>query len=294
MAGSSIEQVGGVRCTVGESPLWSVRDAAWYWVDIPAKRLWQLDAAGATRSWDLPEMAGCVTQAADGSFLAGMETGMFRLRAGQGSAAESVELLARPAELGAGMRFNDGKCDRQGRYWAGTMVMDMALARPDGHLYRYGHDGLSGPYVSELITQNGLAFSPDGQTLYLSDSHPQRRLIWAFDYDPGTGTPSNRRLFVDMNQHRGRPDGGTVDADGCYWITGNDGSCLLRFTPDGRLDRTIELPFLKPSMCTFGGARLDTLLVTSIASGKPEDPQGGTVVLLNPGVQGLADTPALA
>jgi sugar lactone lactonase YvrE len=294
MSGVSIEQVGDIRCAVGESPLWSVRDAAWYWVDIPAKRLWKLDAGGASRYWELSEMAGCVTQAADGSFLAGMETGLFRLQLGQGSMPELEERLACPAELGPGMRFNDGKCDRQGRYWAGTMVMDMSLARPDGALYRFGRDGLAGPFVPGLITQNGLAFSPDGRTMYLSDSHPQRRLIWAFDYDPASGTPSNQRLFVDMNQQRGRPDGGTVDADGCYWITGNDGGCLLRFTPEGKLDRTIELPFLKPSMCSFGGPRLDTLLVTSIPSGKPEDPQGGVVVTLQPGVQGIAETPALA
>jgi sugar lactone lactonase YvrE len=146
--------------------------------------------------------------------------------------------------------------------------------------------------VSELVTQNGLAWSPDGRTMYLSDSHPSSRLIWAFDYDVEAGMPSNRRVFADLHQHVGRPDGAAVDAEGCYWICANDAGCLLRFTPDGKLDSRVNVPMLKPSMCAFGGDDLSTLLVTSIVSGKPEDAEwGGAVVMLRPGVQGVADTP---
>jgi sugar lactone lactonase YvrE len=189
------------------------------------------------------------------------------------------------------MRFNDGRCDRQGRFWAGTMFMDMSAARPDGRLYRYSaEDGLSAPLVSELVTQNGLAFSPDGRTMYLSDSHPSRRRVWAFDYDVDAGVPHNRRLFVDMSGYAGRPDGATVDSDGCYWTAGNDGGCLMRFTPAGVLDRQIELPFAKPSMCCFGGAGLDTLLVTSINPGQSaENTLAGAVLLVRPGVTGVPE-----
>jgi sugar lactone lactonase YvrE len=170
------------------------------------------------------------------------------------------------------------------------MFRDMAAARPDGRLYRYDAQGLSAPVVAELVTQNGVAFSPDGRTMYLSDSHPSRRRIWAFDYDIDDGVPHGRRLFVDMADYAGRPDGATIDSDGCYWIAGNDGGCLLRFTPQGRLDRQIALPLAKPSMCCFGGAGLDTMLVTSIDPGQGGGGAlAGAVLLLRPGVQGVPE-----
>jgi sugar lactone lactonase YvrE len=284
-----IERVAGVSCSVGESPVWCAQEGAWYWVDIPARRIWRFDAAsGATRTWSTPEMAACIAMRRGGGLVAGMETGIFSLELGEGPAA-SATLLAAPPELGPGMRFNDGRCDRQGRFWAGTMVMDMSAARPDGHLYRYDAARLSAPVVSSLITQNGLSWSPDGRTMYLSDSHPMRQLVWAFDYDVDAGEPHNRRLFVDMVNLPGRPDGAAVDSDGCYWTCGNDGGCLLRFTPQGRLDRTIDLPMAKPSMCAFGGPELDTLLVTSINPGQGADDWAGAVVLVRPGVTGVTE-----
>jgi sugar lactone lactonase YvrE len=272
--------------------VWSVAEGAWYWVDIPAKTIWRLDSAGELASWTASEMVACIAPAADGSIVAGMETGIFRLRLGAGGTV-AQERLAAPAALGEGMRFNDGRCDRQGRFWSGTMFMDMSAKRAIGQLYRYSVDGgLSEPVVSNLLTQNGLAFSPDGRTMYLSDSHPDSQQVWAFDYDTDTGTPSNQRLFVDMRSHPGRPDGAAVDADGCYWTCGNDEACILRFTPDGKLDRKIDLPMAKPSMCSFGGPGLDSLLVTSISAGQdPLDPWAGATILLRPGVQGVAETP---
>jgi sugar lactone lactonase YvrE len=285
-----IERVGVLTCAVGESPVWSAVEGAWYWVDITAKRVWRLDASsGALRSWQTPEMVACLAVKASGGLIAGMETGIFSLALGDDGVV-AAQRLAAPEELGPGMRFNDGKCDRQGRFWSGTMFMDMAAARAIGQLYRYdARQGLSKPIVSELLTQNGLAWSPDGRTMYLSDSHPSRQLIWAFDYDLDDGMPHNRRLFADMTNMRGRPDGATVDSDGCYWIAGNDGSCLLRFTPEGTLDRELELPFTKPSMCCFGGAKLDTLLVTSINPGTGGGEWAGAAVLVRPGVNGLAE-----
>ena len=286
-----VERVGDISCTVGEGPLWSERDNGWFWVDIPARRIWKLDAAsGATRFWNTPEMPACLALTTSGGMIAGMETGYFSIELGEGDAAVTRKLAA-PAELKPGMRFNDGRCDRNGRFWAGIMVLDMAEGRPDGHLFSYSSaDGVSKPVVSNLIVQNGLAFSPDGRTMYLSDSHPKRQLIWAFDYDGASGTPSNQRVFVDMNQYPGRPDGAAMDSDGCYWICGNDEGVLLRFTPEGKLDRTIAVPMRKPSMLAFGGAGLDTLLVTSIAAGKAEGDQwAGATVLVKPGVKGCAE-----
>lgn len=283
----------GVRCAVGESPVWHAREQAWYWVDIPARRVWRLDhASGALRHWSTHEMVACIAPRAAGGLVAGMESGMFALDL-MPDGSVRAERLAAPPELVPGMRFNDGRCDRQGRFWAGTMWMDMTAALPVGRLYRYEPEaGLSPPQVSGLVTQNGLAWSPDGRTMYLSDSHPTRRCVWAFDYDIDSGMPSNRRLFIDMAAYAGRPDGATVDSDGCYWVAGNDGGSVLRFTPAGVLDRELALPFLKPSMPRFGGPRLDTMLITSIrAQGRQDDPNGGDLVLVRPGAQGVPDMP---
>ncbi len=288
-----MERLSEVSCQVGESPTWHAAEGAWYWVDIPQRRVWRLDASsGATRFWSTDEMVACVAPRSDGGLIAGMESGIFALELGDAGTALQRKLAAPASGLDAGMRFNDGRCDRQGRFWSGTMFMDMAAARAVGQLYRYDAvRGLSEPVVSELLTQNGLAFSPDGRTMYLSDSHPQRRMVWAFDYDTDAGVPSKRRVFADMSSFAGRPDGAAIDTDGCYWVCGNDDACVLRFTPDGKLDRRVEVPMLKPAMCAFGGRNLDTLMVTSIISGKPEDAQwGGAVVLLQPGAQGVAET----
>ena len=285
----NIERVDAPRCQIGESPLWSARDQAWYWVDISARRIWRHD--GTSRYWECPEMVACLAQAADGSFIAGMERGLYRVFLDEAPLART-ELLSCPPELGPGMRFNDGRCDRQGRFWSGTMLMDNPAARPDGYLYRFSvAQGLSAPVVDQLLVSNGLAWSPDGRTMYLSDSHMSSQQVWAFDYDIDSGMPGVRRLFVDMRQHPGRPDGAAVDVDGCYWTCANDAGLLLRFTPDGKLDRTISLPMAKPAMCSFGGPGLDTLMVTSISAGQATDDEWiGATLLLRPGVCGIAET----
>jgi sugar lactone lactonase YvrE len=281
---------------VGESPVWHPAEEALYWVDIPARRIHRLHlATGKRRSWETQEPVACIAFAADGSVIAGMETGIFMLEL-RADGLAAAERLAAPRFPMPGMRFNDGRCDRQGRFWAGTMHTDIPAAHAVGALYRYTHeDRLTGPAASGLLTQNGLAFSPDGARMYLSDSHPKARVIWAYDYECDSGTPHNRRIFVDMVQHRGRPDGAAVDVDGCYWTCANDAGLVLRFTPRGKLDLKLELPVNKPSMCAFGGARLDTLYVTTIRPARIEEiasqPDAGSVFALSPGIQGVAETP---
>jgi sugar lactone lactonase YvrE len=288
----NIELLDGVACTVGESPLWCARTLRWYWVDIVARAVWRHDpATGESRSWQGAEMVACIALDSGGGLIAGMESGIFHLQLDEEGDSFAARRLATPVENLSGMRFNDGRCDRQGRFWSGTMALDMANAPAVGNLYRYSAaQGLSAPVVSGLVTQNGLAWSPDGRTMYLSDSHASRQLIWAFDYDIDSGTPSAQRVFVDMNRHPGRPDGAAIDVDGCYWICANDAGLLHRFTPEGTLDRSIVLPFAKPSMCSFGGADLGTILVTSISAGAPQgDLKAGSVALLRPGVAGMPE-----
>lgn len=287
----AVDVLAPVRDVVGESPVWSVAEQALWWVDIDGRSLRRYD--WATRQldrWGTPERCGCIALHADGGLLAAMETGLFRLQ----TAADGellVTPLAKVAHAQDGMRFNDGRCDRQGRFWAGTMVRDMSLAAAAGALYRYDGRGLSSPLVDGLVTPNGLAFSGDGKTMYLSDSHPSVQRIWAFDLD-ADGTPTHRRDFVDMNRHPGRPDGAALDTDGGYWICANDAGLVHRFTPDGRLDRSVRVPVDKPAMCAFGGPDLQTMFVTSIRPAQPAPGQqalAGAVFVLRPGATGLPE-----
>lgn len=291
------------RCAVGESPVWRASENALYWVDIPAQTIvrYELDRARRTQ-WVLPERVGCIAFDRAGTVLAALETGLFAVQlhesderrqpdddTGTHPGRATIRRLTAVRHEAERMRFNDGRCDRQGRFWAGTMVQDAKDPQPAGKLYRFSEQsGLSAPIVSGLCTQNGLAWSPDGRTMYLSDSHASSRLIWAYDYDTDDGVPTNRRVFADLHDYAGRPDGAAVDADGCYWTCANDAGLLLRFTPDGRLERKLALPAAKPSMCAFGGAGLDTLFVTTIC---PEavGEHDGFVLALQPGVRGLPE-----
>ncbi|MFM0242125.1 SMP-30/gluconolactonase/LRE family protein [Paraburkholderia phytofirmans] len=291
-----VEAAGQAPAAVGESPVWRAAEQALYWVDIPAQKIVRLRIdSGARSEWLLPEKVACIAFDRRGTVLAGCETGLFAVTLTESAAnGEAVQVtgrkLAAPDFACDDMRFNDGRCDRQGRFWAGTMVQDMAAAKPAGALYRFDERGvLSAPVVEELITQNGLAWSPDGATMYLSDSHPLRRQIWAFDYDIESGELRNRRVFADLNQHVGRPDGAAVDADGCYWICANDAGLLLRFTPEGKLDRQIAVPAIKPAMCAFGGRELDTLFVTSIRPAANASEHDGHLFAVRPGVTGLPE-----
>lgn len=291
-----VEAAGEAPASVGESPVWRAAEQALYWVDIPARKIVRLRLGTGERSeWVLPEKVACLAFDHRGTVLAGCETGLFSVTLTEGTPngeplAVTGTKLAAPIFPFADMRFNDGRCDRQGRFWSGTMVQDMAAANPAGALYRFDAQGvLSEPVVDALITQNGLAWSPDGTTMYLSDSHPLRRQIWAFDYDIEAGEPRNRRLFADLHDYAGRPDGAAVDADGCYWICANDAGLLLRFTPQGQLDRQIALPAVKPSMCAFGDRDLATLFVTSIRPAVGANEHDGHLFAVRPGVTGLPE-----
>ncbi|AVE04553.1 SMP-30/gluconolactonase/LRE family protein [Pseudomonas palleroniana] len=283
------ELIVDARNTVGECPVWVPEEQALYWVDIPNGGLQRWSAAtGHLAAWKAPQMLACIARSDAGNWVAGMQTGFFQLTPHDDGSLDTTP-LATVDHPRADMRLNDGRCDRQGRFWAGSMVLDMGLGAAEGSLYRFAAGATPQAQLSGFITLNGLAFSPDGRTMYASDSHPSVQQVWAFDYDLESGTPSNRRVFIDMHAHPGRPDGAAVDADGCYWICANDAGLVHRFTPEGRLDRSLSVPVKKPSMCAFGGSRLDTLFVTSIRDDHSEQSLAGGVFALNPGAQGLPE-----
>lgn len=281
---------------VGESPVWDVVRQSLWWVDITGRALWCWNSrTDEVRHWPTPQQVGCVAMI-EGTqhqtwpdWLAAMEHEVAVLKLlGDGTVVlNSVAQFTMPA---SGMRFNDGRCDRQGRFRVGTMVMDMALARPVGQLCSLDQ-GRVQPWLGGLITPNGMAFGPDGRTLYWSDSHPLVQRVWRADYDTDTGQANAARVWIDFLRLPGRPDGAAVDEDGAYWICANDAGLVHRFTPDGRLDRSLPLPVKKPAMCAFGGPGLDTLFVTSIrpVGDLSDQPLAGGVFALNPGVKGLEE-----
>lgn len=277
------------RDRVGESPVWDVRAQALYWVDIEGRHIHRYDWASQTQqTWDTAERVGCIALSTRGGLVAAMETGVF-----------AVELLTVPQikvmplaairHRQANMRFNDGRCDASGRFWISTMCMDMALGAPVGAWFCLDERGLSPPHCEGLITPNGLAFSPDGRTMYFSDSHPTVQKIWAFDFDLEQGKAGAGREFVDMTPLPGRPDGAAVDAQGCYWICGNDAGQVHRFSPSGALVASFHVPVAKPSMCAFGGPQLDVLLVTSIQPAGTAAGLSGAVFALDVGICGLPE-----
>lgn len=268
----------------GESPSWSVTEQSLYWVDITDKKVYRWHEKTGVQQWDTPQMAACLMQHIDVDWLLFQEDQIAKLDFDQEQL--QIELQQKIQHPYPNLRFNDGCVDRQGRAWIGSMHRQNNGSLL-GTLYCAENNKLQ-PRIEGLATPNGLAFSPDGRTLYLSDSHPTIQKIWAFDYDIENGQLSNRRIFLDMQHYAGRPDGATVDSDGCYWICAIDSGCVLRFSPQGELLNQYQLPISKPSKCTFGGTDLRTLFVTSL---KPEHPNelDGSVFAIQTPYQGLPE-----
>jgi len=251
---------------VGESPVWDAEGLCLWWVDIEAQCIRKKSLEGQLQSWHLPEKVGCIALTANRQVVAAMETSIALLSL-ESDGRYKQQTLATMAHPKLGMRFNDGRCDPSGRMWIGTMVMDMGKAENAGGLYCLDERGLTGPYVEGLYTPNGLAFSPDGGTMYFSDSHPMAQKIWRCQIELASGNLSNQSLFVDMTYLPGRPDGAAMDAQGHYWICGNDAGLVHCFDTAGRCIESLSVPFPKPAMCAFGGVDLQTMFVTSIVPG---------------------------
>jgi sugar lactone lactonase YvrE len=289
----AVEAVSIARDAVGESPVWAVAEQCLYWVDIEGPCVHRLRWPTRQEStWTLPERVGCIAISQRGSLIAAMETGIFEIELGEPPLAQ-VRLLARVEHPQPGMRFNDGRCDATGRFWAGTMVRDSSLASPAGGIYGLDESGLRGPVLEGYLTPNGMAFSPDGSTAYLSDSHPQRQQVWKHTFDASTGRWGPKLDWIDFKALPGRPDGAAMDTEGCYWICGNDAGKVHQFSPDGVLKQSLPLPVSKPAMCAFGGPDLRQLFITSIqpavAAEGFDASLDGALMVLTPGAQGLPE-----
>ena len=283
--GAEVRLAVDAKCTVGESPVWSAAEQALYWVDIlaPAVHRWH-PASGTRCSWPMPAAVGSLGLRAGGGLVLALRSGfhLFDLNTG------ALTLLAHPEPDRPTNRLNDGKVSPDGAFWAGTMD-DRPEKEPVGALYRLGADHRVERRAEGVKVSNGLAWSPDGATLYHADS--RGGAIWRHTHDMATGTIGAREVFVALRPEWGRPDGGAVDAEGCYWGCGIGAGRVNRFSPEGELLAWIELPVTHPTMPCFGGPGLKTLYVTSLrenftAAQLDATPLAGGVFAVDLGVAG--------
>lgn len=272
---------------LGEGPVWDA--GRLLWTDIQSRRLraWN-PSTGEVSTHAAPERIGSIALLPDEAdrVVAAFETGLglFDLASGE------VQWLHRVEAEANGRRFNDGRVDRAGRFWAGTMVEDDAIRhRAEASVWRLDHAGAFEAQFGGVQIANGLAFSPDGKTAYFSDSPLQT--IFAFDLD-ADGALSNRRVFAEVSE--GYPDGATVDSEGCLWSARWAAGTVVRHAPDGRVLETLKVPASQPTCVAFGGDDLKTLFVTSArdelsAQELAEQPHAGDVFAFNVTVPGLPE-----
>lgn len=284
-----VRAIGEAHALLGEGPVWSPRDNALYWVDILAPAIHQLDAAsGALRETRLGAMVSMVVPMASGGLLAATPAGLMAMAPD----TSRMTLFAHPESTRPGNRYNDGKCDRRGRLWISSM--DMGAMANRGNLFRVDPDGSWEKVDSGFTVPNGLGFSPDNTRMYFTDTF--RKTIYEYDFDLVVGSISNRRPLVVFGAGEGKPDGLTVDAEGCLWVAVWDGWEIARFAPDGRELLRVRLPVPRPTSCCFGGADLATLYVTSASvrlgtQALASAPLSGALFALEiPGVRGLPET----
>ncbi len=269
---------------LGEGPLWVPSQEALYWVDVKKPAVHRIiPANGALETWPMPEQIGCIVLRRKGGFVAGFESGLSFLDLDLGR----IESFANPEPDRPENRFNDGKCDARGRFWAGTM--DDSETAATGCLYRVDPDLSWHRMDTGYVVSNGPAFSPDGKTIYHTNSLD--RTIYAFDLSHD-GSIGRKREFLRFGQGDGYPDGMTTDAGGFLWVAHWGGWRVTRFTPDGAVDRIVELPVAQVTCCTFGGPDLQTLYITSASIGlspkeKRNQPLAGGLFKADVGITGL-------
>jgi sugar lactone lactonase YvrE len=275
------------KAGLGECPVWSVAEQVLYWVDINAPALHRFDPATAeNRTMPMPESIGCFGLRERGGFVVALRGGLW-------FASQDGTLTTKIADAPydpTSHRFNDGRCDPQGRFFAGSI--NEKRDANSAALLRLDVDGRLTPVLDDLMISNGLAFSPDGRTMYHADTPTLR--VHAYAFDLRSGTPSNKRVFAAFKSETDRPDGGAVDSEGCYWTAFYRGGKVLRLSPAGEVLATFPVPAVCPTMCAFGGPDLKTLYVTTARQARPDDelarlPRSGGVFAMPVAVPGLPE-----
>jgi L-arabinonolactonase len=286
---SEVRCIQSANAILGEGPIWDYGAGVLYWVDIKRPAVFRFDPVrGQTGHWPMPRPIGCVASTRSAEQLIFADAGGFGFL---DLTTGGITRCADPESHLCGNRFNDGKVDRKGRLWAGTI--DDGCVQPTGSLYRFDPGGLVHRMASGFICSNGLGWSPDNRTMYFTDS--MARKIWAYEFDPENGELGNRRVFASFAELDGVPDGLTVDSRGFVWSAIWDGWRLVRFASDGAMDREIRMPVQRPSSCMFGGSDLRTLYVTSACAELGWDalergPLAGALFAVDCDVPGLPET----
>jgi sugar lactone lactonase YvrE len=283
-----VSRVNTATCLVGEGAVWDAAEQALYFLDIIGQKVHRHDpASGATRTWETPGHVGAMALRQGGGAVLAMKHELHALDFGSGA----FELLARLEGAPAKSTINDGKADRNGRFVVGLSTSDFEDTQPIGGLYSLDADHRVRALDSGIHFSNSPCFSPDGRTLYFADSYVYA--LYAYDYDPASGTVSNKRLFVDTRELGAMPDGATVDADGLVWMALFRAGKVGAFRPDGALERLIDIPVRLVSSVAFGGPGLDRLYVTSVDPSffkEPAEPGGGGVFVVEGlGARGLPE-----
>lgn len=282
----ALETVLAAQAQLGECPVWSVREACLWWVDIEGMTLNRFDpASGEARAIAIGENIGCIGLRAGGGFVAGLRSGLWLLDA----EGRKQRHIATPQPDPAIARFNDGRVDPWGRFWAGTI--HEPRDRPAAALWRVDADLGVQEIAGEVTVSNGLAFSPDRRWAYHSDT--PAHVVWRYPLD-AAGEPGAREVFHQFPLGNGRPDGAAVDAEGCYWSALFDGGRVVRLSPGGEILAEYPVPARCPTMCAFGGDDLRTLYVTSARHGRPDDelrafPESGNIFAMRAPVAGRAE-----
>ena len=286
----SVALVADTRCTLGECPRWHAGEGALYFVDMAQKDLHRLNpATGVLKTRTLEQTPACFAFRAGGGFVLGMDTGFFRL---DDMDAPLTPFGPQVEAEKPWSRLNDGRTDPLGRFWAGAT--DRSKQHSDATLYRLGAEGDVTPMAGGGLTLNGCAFSPDGRTIYWSDT--PRYVIYAADFDAEAGAISDRRVFHTFPDGHGRPDGASVDEEGCYWSALYAGGRVVKLSPSGELLEEVAIPATNLTMPCFGGPDRRTLYMTTALENTPEDepqkhPHAGGVFSFRVDVPGLAETP---
>lgn len=277
------------KAELGEATIWDPKAGVLWWIDIYSKLIHRYEpATGRDDTWESPEFLGCIGLREKGGLVVTMVSGFYFFDPTTGA----FEAIVDPEAHIANTRFNDGKPDRQGRFWSGSMFESPGRkVEFIGSLYRMDTDLSVHRMIEGVGCCNGLAWSPDSKTMYFSDSHTT--IVRAYDFDAATGDIENQRTFVDLDGSGGIADGATVDADGCYWVTLPFTSRVNQYDPQGKLMRSIVLPTDLPTCCEFGGKDLDILYVTTAVLRRPAEhfkgqSNPGGLFALDVGVRGLA------
>lgn len=284
----AVSLVADAHASLGEGPVWDEGSHRLVWTDILGGTVHAFDpVTGCDMAVSVDQPVGAIVARSAGGYVAAVRDGFATIDLETGS----IETFAAVESDEPGNRMNDGKCDRAGRFWAGTMADDATPGR--GALYRLDVDGTVSRIRSGVTVSNGLAWSADDSTMYYIDTGLDR--IDAFAFDLATGQIGRAEPFVAFDPSEGRPDGMTIDAEGYLWVAIAGGWCVRRYGPGGRLDREVAIPARLVTSCAFGGDDLADLYVTTagydVTPGEPLQPHAGGLFRLRPGAPGLAPNP---